>query len=93
MESNRLNPLSDQTPKEVLSLLQNMADFELTQQMADTAEFIVSKLGKEFTVQDVVTACENVPDIREFAVRLGASCLPGNGYKAIFDREFSGLNY
>jgi len=31
--------------------------------------------------------------LREFALKIGAYCLPGEGYKAIFDCEFGDQKY
>lgn len=86
--SNTLNPLGDLQPQEIIGLLQKLADIKLTQSGFEKAELIVSSLGSKATIMAVVEISENVAELREFAVRLGAFCLPGNGYKRIFDAEY-----
>lgn len=89
MTSNVFNPLSEKSPEEIVLLLQNIAGQKLSNPQTENATFIISKLGTDPNIANIVKACENAPGLREFAIRVGVTCLPGSAYKAIFDREFS----
>lgn len=91
MKSNTLNILTELSTAEVVPTLQKLANCQLTKAQLGNVEFIVSKLVAGFTILDVVSACENVPGLREFALKLGLYCLPGEEYKTIFEREFGKL--
>lgn len=93
MSSNVLNPLSAaKDTKEVVDLLQSMASFELTNPQLDNLNIIISMLGDNISLLDVVSACENVLGLREFAIKLGAFTLPGEGYSALYEKEYGPLN-
>jgi hypothetical protein len=88
MLSNTLNVLSNISNRKVVSLLQKMAEYQLSAPQAKNVESVISQFNGELTILDVVKACENIEDLREFALKVGAYCLPGSGYKEIFECEF-----
>lgn len=91
MKSNTANLMNSGTPYQITCVLQVAADFQLDDQRRESVEGIVTSLGTQPTVSDFVEAAIEEPRLREFAIKVGACCLPGAGYSNLYEREYGSL--
>lgn len=91
MKSNTVNPMQNGTSAEVLDFLIIAADMNLSTAQRDSAEKIISALGKGATLQRFVEAATTTPGLHEFGVKLGAYCLPGERYEKLYESEYGSL--
>lgn len=92
MQSNSVNPMRLGSAKEVVEMLQAACSMKLNQFQFESAEIIVSTLGDGATISDFVHAARTTPDLVEFGTKVGAFCLPGEGYAEIFANEYGSLD-
>ena len=91
MKSHTANLMNTGTPYQITSVLQVAADFQLDDRQRGSVESILTSLGAQPTVSDFVEAAIEEPGLREFAIKVGACCLPGAGYSNLYEREYGSL--